>query len=152
MQRDFEFAAQALARLAPCGDGWIAFPPHTTLEIVDHPQPVAVPGAAPHALGLMEWQGRRIALIDAAALLGFAPPRTSAPRYGLVLALQTHDGAAIEHGAIALDALPETITVTDDDTCTLPADAAWRRVSLACIAHQGRPVPIVDTAALFAAS
>lgn len=160
MQRDFEFAPEpgapshaaprAVARLAACGDDWIALPPHTTLEIVEHPQSVAVPGAAPHALGLMQWQGRRIALIDAAVLLRGVSPRTTPPRYALVLALQPHAGAAVGHGAIALDALPESVTVSDDDASAAPDDARWQCVALSCFIRAGRNIPVVDTAKLFA--
>src|SRR5437868_14914882 len=87
MQRDYDFASEpsgapqaVVARIIQCGDCRFALPQHTTLEIVDHPKPVRVPGAASHALGLLEWQGRRIALIDATALLANVTAAVEAPR------------------------------------------------------------------------
>ncbi|MEJ6023932.1 chemotaxis protein CheW [Ramlibacter sp. PS4R-6] len=123
-----------------------ALPPHVTQEIVEHPQAVAVPGANRHALGLMAWQGTRLPLIDVAVRLGACAPRSGAPRYALVVAVQPAPGAPIEHAAIALDALPETVAVDDAAACEIPASDAWHSVAISCFLHDGVPVPIVDTA------
>jgi hypothetical protein len=131
------------------GNVQFALPPHTTLEIVEHPRAARVPAAPAHAIGLLEWQGRRIALIDAAALVGVAGARTHAVRYALVLAFQCAAGAAIEHGAIALDELPETVDVDDASACDVPAE--WRALAISCFACEGTATPIIDTARLFAA-
>jgi purine-binding chemotaxis protein CheW len=128
-----------------------ALPAHATLEIVEHPQAVRVPAAPAHALGLLAWQGRRIALIDVAVQLGAATARKQPPRYALVVAHQQQPGAPVEHGAIAIDALPETVTVTDSASCALPESRTWRNVAIACFERDGLPIPVVETAALFRA-
>ena len=129
-----------------------ALPVHTTQEIVEHPKATAVPGAARHALGLVEWQGARIPMIDVAVLLGAATPRTQAPRYALVIAMQEAPGAPVEHGALALDELPEPVQVDDAAACDIPPSAAWRRIAVSCFMHEGVPVPVVDTAKLLNAA
>jgi chemotaxis signal transduction protein len=157
MQRDYDFAAdpagapqKAVARIVECGGCRFALPQHTTLEIVDHPKAVRVPGAAAHALGLLEWQGRRIALIDAAALLANAPARAEPPRYALVVAMQAAPGSPIEHGAVALDTLPHSTFVDDDAWCAPPAGERWEAASISCFMHDTEPVAVLDSAKLFA--
>src|SRR5213595_2015566 len=118
-----ETAPQAIARLVAYAPGkYIALPPHATVEIVEHPTALPVPGAAHHAHGLLAWQGRQIAMIDLQALVAgrIDGQALSAPRYALVVAYQRRAGEAIEHGALALPFLPETITVSDDAACALP--------------------------------
>jgi chemotaxis signal transduction protein len=126
-----------------------ALPAHTTLEIIDRPVAVHVPGAPVHALGLLAWQDKRIALIDVAALVGATSMRTQPPRYALVLAYQAEPNAPIEHGAIALDTLPDTTNIDDAAACAVPQSKPWRAIAISCFEAGGLPVPIVDTAALF---
>ena len=119
---------------------------HTTLEIVEHPRPWSVPGAAPHALGLLEWQGRRIPFIDADSILRGSTLAGSA-RYALVLAWQGGAGARIEHGAIAIDALPDTVLVGDSARCAPPEDIAAHPI--AAFMHGGSAIAVLDPAELF---
>ena len=82
----------AAARLIEYAHGaFIALPPHTTLEIIEHPVFLVVPGAANYAYGLMPWQGRHIPLIDLDAVQRAHESlhRTAAPRYALVVAYQS---------------------------------------------------------------
>ena len=149
-----ETAPQAIARLVAYAPGkYVALPPHATVEIVEHPKALPVPGAAHHAHGLLAWQGRHIAMIDLQALVAgrIDGQALSTPRYALVVAYQRRAGEAIEHGALALPFLPETITVSDDAACALPQDSAsWPAIAISCFAVDGQPVPVVDTSRLFA--
>jgi purine-binding chemotaxis protein CheW len=153
MKRDLDVSGAAVARIVRDRGGVrFALPAHTTLEIVDHPQAVRVPGARPYALGLLAWQGERIALIDFAVKLGAAARRTQPPRYALVVAYQSAPGAPMGHGAIALDTLPDSVMVDDDAACALPESRTWRDIAIACFEQDGLPVPVVDTAALMSAA
>lgn len=145
---------RAVARLIEYARGrQIALPPRTTLDLVEHPAVVAVPGAAYYAYGLLAWQGRRLPLLDLDALLRAHPgaDRAVAPRYALVLAYQRVPRRPLEHGAIGLAALPKTVAVGDASRCELPADSdLWPLLALSCFRHEGHAVPILDTARLFA--
>jgi chemotaxis signal transduction protein len=157
MRRDFEFphgdaggeqpaARSAIARVIDCGGGRLAaLPPRATLELLEQPQWLRVPGAARHALGLLAWQGRRIPLIDVGALMGLCG-KAQAPRYALVVAWQ---GRAVEHGGIALDRLPEFVNVDDGMACGLPPESGWAQLAAACFRHGGKAVPILDAGRLF---
>ena len=146
---------RALARLIEYAPGrQVALPPHTTIELLENPAVVTVPGAAYYACGLLAWQGRQLPLLDLHALLRAYPGVNSAapPRYALVLAYQRAPRQPVEHGAISLAVLPQTVTVTDKAGCELPADSdLWPLLALSCFLHQGHAVPILDTARLFAA-
>ncbi len=144
-----------VARLIEFARGrMVALPPHTTLEIVEHPQAVTVPGAAYYGYGLMTWQGQRVPMIDLDAMLRAYPQaqRTRTPRYALVVAYQRAPGLPVEHGAIGLAELPQNVMVRDADCCELPTDSdMWTHIALSCFQLDGQPVPIVDTARLFGA-
>ena len=146
--------ARIEARLLAFAPGrFLALAPHATLELLEAPQPVAVPGGAAHALGLLAWQGQRIAMIDLAAVLGLASPAPEAPlpRYALVVAYQPTGAAAPAFGAIGLAALPRMEVLDDVEPCGLPLDGLpWSRVAISCMRCDGEAVPIVDTALLFA--
>jgi chemotaxis signal transduction protein len=127
-----------------------ALPLHTTLELLEHADPLRVPGRAPHALGLVGWRGRRIPLVDADGLLDAAAVPQDAPRYALAVAWQSAPGAAPDYGALVVAGVPEIVRVEDRVACPLPDDgAAWSRFALSCFLRAGRPVPILDTARLF---
>lgn len=143
-----------VARLVEFSPGrLVAFPPHTTLEIVENPQAVAVPGMSAHGFGLLAWQGDWIALIDLETLVGnpdLGLSSRKSPRYALVLAYQRRPGSPVEHGAIGMNALPESVTVRDKATCELANDSdAWPLIAISCFRHEGKTVPIVDTGRLF---
>ena len=146
-------APGAVARIIEFAPGRrAALPPHTTLEIVEDPRPVPVPGASRHAYGLLTWQQRRIPMIDLDALLdgGSSAGPPAAPRFALVVAWQDAPGEPVQQGAIALQQLPQTVEVHDAQQCDLPRDSdGWPYLATACFSHAGQAVPIVDTARLF---
>lgn len=132
----------------------VALPPHTTLEVVEHPVAVPVPGAAYYAWGLLPWQGQRLPLIDLDAVLRAYPgeQHAKAPRYALVVAYQRAAGHEIEHGAIGLASLPLAVEVHDRNSCDLPDGSdLWPAIALSCFEFEGSAVPIIDTAKLFSA-
>lgn len=139
-------------------DRYVALPPHTTLEIVEDPDIIPVPGAAPHALGLLFWQERWLPVIDLGRLLhetdtSAESPDTGKPRHVLVVACQRMPGHALEYGAIALPVLPETIFIGNEASCALPEDnPLWPQISLSCFTYKDSPTPIVDTGRLFGRS
>ena len=129
----------------------VALAPHTTIELIEHPAPLPVPGAANYSCGLLAWQDRRLPMMDLHALLtGQASTRASVHRYALVTAYQRAGGSTPEYGAIGMSVLPETISVGDEAFCDLPADhAIWPLVSASCFHFRGQAIPVIDTLALF---
>jgi chemotaxis signal transduction protein len=144
---------QVSARLIEYAHGRsIALPPHTTYALIENPSITVVPGAANHALGLLIWQEMRLPVLNLHALLhpGTNTAAASAPRYALVVAYQRAARAPLAYGAFALDQLPQTIAVSDDEQCELPDDSKmWAQLALSCFRHNGVAVPILDTARLF---
>jgi chemotaxis signal transduction protein len=150
---DQDNKAPALARVIDYAHGRLAaLAPHTTIEVVENPRATVVPGAAYYALGLLEWQGRQIPLVDLDTLL-LAYPRddqANPPRYALVVAFQRLPGSAVEYGAVALAKLPETVAVADDASCAFPSTSdMWPLLAISCFRRSGQAVPIIDTARLF---
>ncbi|MCX7257232.1 MAG: chemotaxis protein CheW [Polaromonas sp.] len=153
-------SALAPARLLHYSAGHsVALPVHTTIELLDSAVTVEVPGAAHYCQQLVSWRGQWLALLDLEALLrtgttavATATAAAVAPRYVLVVAYQCAPRSPLEYGAIGLPALPQTVSVSDQMACPLPADSTlWPQLALSCFAHEERAVPILDSARLFAA-
>ena len=150
-----EHTKMAPARIVEFVSGHhLALPLHTTLEILENPDIFPVPGAAPHARGLLLWQDNWIPVIDLARLLlPQTAPVAEAPKYVLVLAFQRVPGQPLEYGALVLPVLPETVFVDDGMACKLPNDSPlWPEISLSCFSYRGKPIPIVDTGRLLGRS
>lgn len=146
--------AHAEARLLEYDRGrYVALPLHTTMEVVERPTVVEVPGAPYYALGMLRWQDRWIPVIDLCTLLEAyqklsAPPR----RHLLVVAYQRAPRQPLEYGAIVTVSLPRTVRVHDSQACGLPQHSdLWPLIADSCFSENGQvAVPIVNTARLFA--
>ena len=132
---------------------FVALPVHTTLEIVEQPEIIEVPGAPYYGLGMLRWQGRYLAVLNLCTLLNAYPKAGAArTRHALVVAYQVAPRRPIEYGAIVTVNLPQAIQVSDGMQCPLPADSdLWPLISISCFMHEGRPVPIVNPGRLFGA-
>jgi hypothetical protein len=131
----------------------VALPVHATLEVIEQPEIVRVPGAAYYMLGMLRWNGRQLPVLDLCTLLN-AHAKAGAPRlrHALIVAYQTAPRQPIEHAAIATASLPQTVQVGDDAQCPLPDDGdLWPLISISCFQHQGQRVPVVDIGRLFGA-
>lgn len=143
----------ASARLVSWAPGrFLALAPHATLEIVERPQAIAVPGQAPHALGLLAWHRRHVPLVDLRTVLDPGGPRAAAAfPYALVVVGRDTPGAPATFAALALRELPETVRVRDGDACALPdGRTPWHRIAVSCFTHGGDAVPVVDVPRLLA--
>src|SRR5262245_49404097 len=85
---------------------FVAFPLHTTLELLERPTAVRVPGAPYYGCGLIAWQGRHLPLIDLHTLMR-AYPEDHPPHaeHALVLAYQRASGQQLEYGAVCAPSL-----------------------------------------------
>lgn len=135
---------------------FLALPPHVTVAIVEQPRVVAVPGAPYYACGLMDWQGQGqwLPLIHMESLIAAYPcHKPEQPRYALVVAWQPAPGEPVQHGALVLDELPQTVTVTNEFACALPSDSdLWPELSLSCFSYAEQAVPILDAGVVFGRS
>ena len=132
--------------------GFVAFPAHTTVGLIECPTVLAVPGAPYYCLGLIAWQGNLLPLLDLNTLLRAYPDGGQAPiGHVLVLAYQSAPGRPVEYGAVCARLLVRMIEVADSQQCDLPGDSdLWPWIALSCFEFEGRAVPVLDTARLFA--
>jgi CheW-like domain len=132
----------------------VALPLHASIELLDQPPIVNVPGAAYYCKQLVRWRDQWLALLDLDTLLrAYAPEIGRRPlRYVLVVAYQREPLGALEYAAIGLPVLPQTVAVSDTAQCELPTDSdLWPMLALSCFLHEGLPVPILDIKRLFEA-
>jgi CheW-like domain len=147
-----ELVATASARLIEYEHGrFIALPVHATLEVIERPTVVPVPGSAYYGAGVTKWQGRWLPVLDLSVLLrAYRKEFATPPRYLLVVAYQTAPRQPLRHGVLALPVLPLTVEVADSALCELPGDCdLWPLLALSCFKHEGKPVPVIDAARLF---
>ena len=160
LNQSAEFGANMGKRTAPARileyapGRYLALPIHTTLEIVEDPEILPVPGIASYGVGLLKWQESWIPVVDLARLLHGTPtPDADKPKYVLSLAYQRIAGEALEYAAVVLPSLPETAFVDNDLFCDLPDDSPhWPSISLSCFTYKEKAAPIVDTGRLFGRS
>jgi hypothetical protein len=128
----------------------VGFAAHSTIALIDNPDVVTVPGAAGHCVGLFEWEGLEVPLIDLGQLLHGAAGRNEGDgAHVLVLAWQPSAGPAA-YGAVRAPRLIHFAQAHDSLQCDLPQDSErWGVLAVSCFSNSGVPVPIIDTGALF---
>ncbi len=130
---------------------WVALPLHTTIEVLESPKIVEVPGAAGRCRALASWRGQWLPVLDLQTWVNASAqaPLISA-RHLLVVAYQMAAFTPICHGAIKLPFLLETVEVSDSAQCPLPTDSRlWSQIASACFKHNEHVVPVLDTRRLF---
>lgn len=144
----------ALACLLDYGAGEsVALPVHAGVELVENPRPVPVPGMPAFCLGLLNWQGRQLPLLDLLAYLKGAGVTgvARAATHALIVAYQDPSSTGVAYGALCAPFLMRLTQVRDSQQCPLPTDCPlWPRLAIACFEDRGRAVPVVDLARLFA--
>ena len=145
-------ASIAPARLLVYAPGCaVAFAEHCTVALAPTPEIFGVPAGPTHCLGLIEWTGKLVPLIDLHLLFEGQPARGDAlPGHVLILAWQPEPGHALQHGAVCAPSLVTAIRVSDADRCEAPADAPVLESFASSFFLMGeRVVPIVDARRLF---
>jgi chemotaxis signal transduction protein len=142
----------AFARLMAYEPGcWVALPTHTTIEVLDSPKMVEVPGAAYYCRALTNWRKQWLPVLDLQALVhAHAQDDAPPPRHLLVVAYQLAAFERLRYGALYLPSFPETLEISDRAQCPMPTDSdLWPSIALSCFEHQGHAVPVLDTGRLF---
>jgi chemotaxis signal transduction protein len=149
---DIPFAPARILAYAPGRAA--AFAEHCAVALIETPPVYEVPGASPHCLGLIEWTGRLIPLLDLRMMVDHQESEDCAmPGHVLVLAWQPAPGEALHYGAVCAPTLVTAARVSDAQCCAPPEDAPLlASIAAASFEHDGCSVPILDTRRLFSAS
>lgn len=139
----------ARAWLLELGEGRVAAvgPLEMAHLLSDAPAAVAVPHAPAYADRVFLWEGEMVPVLDLCARMSGRPARET-PYLGVVRYREAA-GESLCLGALALDAPPRRVAVSDDMACDLP-DPAWRPFAISCFSHDEQAVPVLDLARVFA--
>lgn len=127
----------------------VALPPHVTLELIEQPQILAVPGSKLFLTGLLYWQQRWIPILNIRALL-LGADRPIDSKYCLVVTYKSQQSSVIQFGGIITNKIVQNIPVNNEDFCELPRGSLlWQKVAKSSFLLNGQAIPIIDTTALF---
>jgi chemotaxis signal transduction protein len=117
------------------------------LHLVDAPEIFAVPCTPEYCRNVVLWQERLLPVMDVAVRFG-AQPQT-AP-FLAVIGFQERRGEYPQFGALMLSSPPRQVSVSDEQTCSLPdTSSVWRELAISCFEHQGSPVPVLNLRRIF---
>lgn len=124
-----------------CGGQWLGVPAATALQALQQPRIAALPNAPAHLLGMLEFEGRLLPVVDLGVLRGTGP--TTDPHAPLVVA----QGAGGQRFAMRVDELGPVFEVASARVQSLarPGGVQERLVS----SHQ-RMLILIDVDALVA--
>lgn len=127
----------------------VAIAPQVSLEILEKPEILTVPGTKNYIEGLMRWQNRWIPAINLKSLLT-GTSQNIEPHYCLVVLYRYPDSLVIEYGALILQKIATTVTVTNSDFTALPESSKmWSLIADSCFSLDGQSVPILNMQSLF---
>jgi chemotaxis signal transduction protein len=142
------------AWLLECGDSLaLAVGDHEMVEYAQQGKTWTVPGAPGYCSSVMVWQNRIVPIMNLRALQG-GPAETGEKPHVCVLNYQEAPGLPLQQLAVCVTRAPQKIRVEDEQACEFPPSlepGKLREVTLACFAHDGLPVLIVDIARLCSA-
>ncbi|MBG9389572.1 chemotaxis protein CheW [Caenimonas aquaedulcis] len=129
----------------------VAFAQHCAVALAETPEIFEVPGQPAHCLGLIEWAGKLVPLIDLHLLIaGSTALSTGVPGHVLILSWQAESGHALQYGAVCAPSLVTGALVSDADRCEMPADVpVLATLAFAFFLRGDCVVPIIDTRRLF---
>ncbi len=105
-----------------------------------------VPGSRFYCRHALVWEGEPIPVMDVSAWLLGGPIREQ-PAVLAVAAFRERVDGESRRGALMLSSIPRRIVVRDEQACAPPAD--WRQISLSCIRHEDRALPVLNLAYMF---
>ncbi len=115
-------------------------------QVMRPPPAARVPGASPHCLGLVAWQGRLVTVVDAAAWLLQRLPQESSQERLVIWAHDGRVGGLRVESVVGLQRLPADAILPLQNALPAP----WNAVSgLLCLGEE--MAAVFEPAALFAA-
>lgn len=125
----------------------VAISPIQTLELIESPELLKVPGAKRHFSGLLHWQEYWLPVIDLYSLL-YGDVRE--PKYALIVVYRDQASGTLQRGALLVDNIVNTENVTNQQFTALPNDSGiWRRIADSCVTIQNKATPILNLSKLF---
>lgn len=119
----------------------------------DTPARTRVPGTPDFMNETIPWDGQAVPVFDAARFSKRHDPKAAAGYYYGIVRYRPAPSSPPVFGAVKMSALPMRMEVDDESACELAAELErWRSFTVSCFSHNGRPVPVLDLASLFAAA
>lgn len=128
------------------GGGAAAIGLHEVIEVVTEGEMARVPMAPRHCCELLQWRDQWIPVFDLAAWCG--QQAEPAGQFFVVVAYPAETGD-IQYGCMRVPEFPQIVELSDQQACTLPDDADWRRIAVSCFKGEGKTVPILSLRKVF---
>ncbi|MDM8547187.1 chemotaxis protein CheW [Candidatus Venteria ishoeyi] len=110
-----------------------------------------IPKTPPYCRQTLIFENSLLPVIDMGLLLNGISTELDSEIVGICV-YQEKPRQALKYAGIHLKETPVVITVSDQQTCSLPeTQPIWQFFAPSCILHEERKIPIIDPAALFSA-
>jgi len=124
---------------------------HELVEVLSRPKLYHVPMSSPRSHQVLVWRDEILPVV------GFGADTESESDDALfgaavtaIAVYQTVPGEPLRHGALQLNGMPKTVTVTDNMACALPdSHSAIRNLAISCFSHENLAVPVIDLTRVF---
>lgn len=127
----------------------IALAPLVTLELIEQPEILPVPGSKLFLSGLLYWQQHWIPVINIRPLL-LGVDRPITPKYCLIVSYKNKQTNAVSFGAVVTNKIAQDVVVSNDDFCELPhGNPIWMQIASSSFLLKEQAIPIIDSSALF---
>ncbi len=120
------------------------------LHLVSSPVLYEIPATPLHCRQVVIWNQEILPVVNLKAWLR-GRRGNQAPSLLGIFGYQDRPGTATRQGALALRAIPERVSVSDEQASDLPdTPRLWGKVALACFENEaGSRIPIIDLAKVF---
>ena len=124
---------------------------HELVEVLSRPKLYHVPMASARCHQVLVWRDEILPVVAFAADPGGGPG--DAPPGGAVTAIavyQTVPGEPLRYGALALSAMPKTVTVADNMACAPPESRSpISELAISCFSYENLAIPVIDLTRVF---
>ncbi len=124
---------------------------HELVEVLSRPKLYHVPMASTQCHQVLVWRDEILPVVNFGVDVGMDPTDTAPGGAVTAIAVyQTVPGEPLRHGALELNVMPKTISVTDNMACALPNSASFiNELAISCFSYENLAVPIIDLTRVF---
>ncbi len=124
---------------------------HELVEVLSRPKLYHVPMSGPRSHQVLVWRDEILPVVGFGAdTEGESDDALFGAAVTAIAVYQTVPGEPLRHGALQLNGMPKTVTVTDNMACAFPeARSPISDLAISCFSYDNFAVPVIDLTRVF---